>query len=82
MDVFPGAMHDFLLSHAGHQEEFVPQPLFSLASGKELVEFFPFIDFRFFFDITRPVVFSHQTANAIGFQERHQILEFVVHTAG
>jgi hypothetical protein len=78
----PIAVHDLLFSHASHQKELVPEFLVGIADCENRVEFFLFVNLRFFFGVTRPVLFSHETANALSLQERHDVLEFVVDRAG
>src|SRR5258708_10757621 len=77
VDVRPVRVHDFLLSHSRHQEELVPEPLFLIASRKQLVEFFLLVNLRFLFGVARPVVLLHQPANAVRLQERHDVCKLV-----
>jgi hypothetical protein len=39
-----GCMHDLLLAHSGHEEEFEPDQLLLIASSKVFVQLFPLID--------------------------------------
>ena len=81
VDVRPVGVHDFLLSHSGHQEELVPEPLFRIASRQQLVEFFRLVNLRFLFRVARPVVLACQATNSVRLQKRHYVLEFVVNAA-
>ncbi len=53
---FVRGVDDFLFAHPRHLEELEPQPFGLTASAEEFVQRLLFIDFRFFFDVLRPVM--------------------------
>jgi hypothetical protein len=61
----PVRVHHFLLSHAGHQKEFKPQPLFVVAGFEQIIQFCLLVHLRLFLRITRPIVLADQSTNPI-----------------
>ena len=55
VDVAPLGVHHFLLALARHQKEFIPEPFFRVADGKEFVDIFLFVNLGFLFCVARPV---------------------------
>jgi hypothetical protein len=82
VDVRPVGVHDLLFSHARHQKELKPQPLFRVTGREKCVKLVVLVRLRFLFGIPRPVVFPRQTADPVRLQECHDVLEFVVDRAG
>ena len=61
VNIRPACVHHFLLAHPGHNEEFEPQALLGVASRKQRIQFGPFVDLGFFFDIPGPVILLDQS---------------------
>jgi len=78
----PSGVHHFLLPHTGHQKELKPLALVLIACSKEFVEVFALADFGFILNVAGPVIPAGETANVIGLEKGHHILELVVDGAG
>src|SRR5439155_2157230 len=77
IDICPRTVHHLLFAHSRHQEKLIPQTLFLIAHGEQLLQFLAFVNLRFFLNESGPVILAHQSTNALCLQECHYVLELV-----